>query len=102
MSYLPSFLGGMLIGLSAVLLLLLNGRIAGISGILGRLLGGHAVALNVAFIAGLVCGPILYPLVFGATPAMTISASWPVTIVAGLLGGGTRSVQNPALSSNEP
>lgn len=37
-AYLPSLAGGMLIGASAVMLLLLNGRIAGISGIVGRLL----------------------------------------------------------------
>jgi uncharacterized membrane protein YedE/YeeE len=36
--YWPSLLGGMLIGLAATLLLLLNGRTAGVSGILGRLL----------------------------------------------------------------
>jgi len=34
----PSLLGGMLIGLSSLLLLVLNGRIAGVSGIAGRLL----------------------------------------------------------------
>ena len=35
--YWPSLIGGMLIGLSAAMLLLLNGRIAGVSGILGSL-----------------------------------------------------------------
>jgi uncharacterized protein len=34
---LASTIGGMLIGISAVMLMLFNGRIAGISGILGRL-----------------------------------------------------------------
>ncbi|MEZ0280390.1 YeeE/YedE family protein, partial [Methyloceanibacter sp.] len=34
---LASTLGGALIGISAVMLMLFNGRIAGISGILGRL-----------------------------------------------------------------
>ena len=37
-NYWPSLLGGALIGLSATLLLLANGRIAGISGILGGVL----------------------------------------------------------------
>jgi len=36
-TYLQSLAGGMLLGLSAVLLLVFNGRIAGISGIVGRL-----------------------------------------------------------------
>jgi len=35
LSFLPSLAGGALIGLSAALLLVLNGRIAGISGIVG-------------------------------------------------------------------
>ena len=35
---LASTIGGVLIGIAAVMLMLFNGRIAGISGILGRLL----------------------------------------------------------------
>ncbi|HEX8048302.1 YeeE/YedE family protein [Rhizobium sp.] len=89
--YLFPFVGGMLLGLSAVLLLLLNGRIAGISGILGRLLGGHSMAPNAAFIAGLLAGPFLYAAAFGQMPAMTVSASWLIVLLAGLLVGiGTR------------
>ena len=34
----PAFAGGVLIGLAAAILILVNGRIAGISGILGGLL----------------------------------------------------------------
>lgn len=90
-AYWPSLLGGMLLGLAAVALLLLNGRIAGISGIVGRLLGGGQVALNGAFVVGLLCGPLLYRLAFGTTPAFTIQASWPAILAAGLLVGiGTR------------
>ncbi len=37
-----STLGGVLIGLSAVMLMAFNGRIAGISGIVGRLLPPYA------------------------------------------------------------
>lgn len=89
--YLFPLFGGMLLGLSAALLLLLNGRIAGISGILGRLLGGHDMAPNAAFIAGLLAGPLLYAAAFGRMPAMTVSASWPIVLLAGLLVGiGTR------------
>jgi len=51
-----STIGGILIGLSAVLLMLFNGRIAGISGILARMFppyaGGDA-ASAVAFVVGL-------------------------------------------------
>lgn len=90
-TYWAPLLGGMLIGASAIALLLLNGRIAGISGIVGRLLGGGQVMLNGAFVLGLLCGPVLYALVLGELPAVTLSISWPLTLLAGLLVGiGTR------------
>jgi uncharacterized membrane protein YedE/YeeE len=90
-AYWPSLFGGMVLGLSAGLLLLLNGRIAGISGIVGRLLGGQQALVNGAFVVGLLAGPALYAAVHGALPAMTVAASWPVVILAGLIVGiGTR------------
>ena len=85
--YLTSFAGGLLIGLSAILYLILTGRIAGISGIVGRLAEGANAALNGAFVIGLLLGPLLYHLAFGAWPAVTISASLPVIVLAGLLVG---------------
>jgi uncharacterized membrane protein YedE/YeeE len=89
--YWSPLLGGMLLGLSASLLLLLNGRIAGISGIVGRLLGGSQVPINLAFVLGLVAGPLLYALAYGGPPALTVAASWPTIVAAGLLVGiGTR------------
>ena len=88
-------LGGMMIGLAATLMLLLNGRISGISGIVGGLVspgarkGGEA-AWRVAFVAGLVLGPLGYAAAVGALP-VGIEASLPVLVVAGLLVGfGTR------------
>jgi hypothetical protein len=85
--YLPSLAGGMLIGLSAVMLLLLNGRIAGISGIVGRLFQGVGLTTNLAFVLGLLLGPIVYLLAFGGWPTVEITAGWPLIIVAGLLVG---------------
>ncbi|WP_087006395.1 YeeE/YedE family protein, partial [Rhizobium sullae] len=85
--YLPPLLGGMLIGASAVMLLLLNGRIAGISGIVGRLAQGVGLTTNLAFVLGLLLGPLTYLLVFGGWPAVQITAGWPLIIVAGLLVG---------------
>ena len=88
-------LGGMVIGLAATLMLLFNGWISGISGIVGGLVspgarkGGEA-AWRVAFVAGLVLGPLAYATVVGALP-VGIEASLPVLVVAGLLVGfGTR------------
>jgi len=85
--YIPSLAGGMLIGLSAVMLLLLNGRIAGISGIVGRLAQGVGWTINLAFVLGLLLGPLVYLLVFGGWPTVEITAGWPLIIVAGLLVG---------------
>lgn len=85
--------GGGLIGLSAALLLLLNGRIAGISGIvagLGADRGGRRLA-DIAFVAGLLLGPAAFALASGAWPQIRPVASLPVLVVAGLLVGfGTR------------
>jgi uncharacterized protein len=83
-----SFGGGLMIGLAAALLVLLNGRIAGISGILGGLLRPAAgeVGWRVAFIAGLVLAPVLW-LLFGALPAIQIDAGYPLLIAAGLIVG---------------
>ncbi|WP_306224665.1 YeeE/YedE family protein [Bosea beijingensis] len=90
-AYWPSLIGGMLLGLSAVALLLLDGRIAGISGIVGRLLGGVQIPLNAAFVIGLLSGPPLYMLAFGSFPAVTIATSGTLVVVAGLaVGIGTR------------
>ncbi|KRB58323.1 hypothetical protein ASE04_27925 [Rhizobium sp. Root708] len=86
-AYLPSFVGGMLIGVSAVLLLLLNGRIAGISGIVGRLVQGVGLTTNLAFALGLLLGPLAYLLMFGGWPVVQITTGWPLLIVAGLLVG---------------
>lgn len=89
--YWPSLFGGMLLGVSALLLLLVNGRIAGISGIVGRLIAGHQLAANAAFVVGLLLGPALYAAAYGSFPALTIAASLPAVVAAGLLVGfGTR------------
>ena len=55
---LSATLGGLLIGLAATLLLLLNGRVAGISGILGRALAPSRgdFAWRVTFLIGLPLG----------------------------------------------
>ncbi|MBF5046536.1 YeeE/YedE family protein [Aggregicoccus sp. 17bor-14] len=93
--FLPSLLGGVLIGLSASLLLLFNGRIAGISGIAGGLLAPARgeVGWRLAFVAGLVGGGLLVralmPGAFGNAAAAAPSAG--LVVLAGLLVGfGTR------------
>ncbi len=87
-----SLAGGVLIGIAAAMLLLLNGRIAGISGILGGLLKpvSGEVGWRVAFIAGLLVSPLAHRL-FAALPWPQIEASYGALVLAGLLVGvGTR------------
>lgn len=84
--------GGVLIGISAGLFILINGRIAGISGVLGGLLRPSAgdIAWRVAFIGGLLAAPLAYGLVM-SLPRIEIEATYPLLVVAGLLVGiGTR------------
>jgi uncharacterized membrane protein YedE/YeeE len=66
-------IGGMLIGLAA-LLLLLNGRLSGISGIVGGLLAPKSSDLGwrVAFVAGLLVGAFAYVLATGSALAVTM------------------------------
>ncbi len=87
MTYLPSLAGGMLIGLACILFLILNGRIAGISGIVGKLAAGEHAFGNVAFVLGLLAGTVLFVGLYGHWPTVTITATLPVILVAGLLVG---------------
>ena len=84
--------GGVLIGIAAGMLALLNGRIAGISGIVGGLLrpGRQDATWRVAFVLGLIGAPLVYKL-FGTVPAVRVDAGYVVLVMAGLLVGiGTR------------
>ena len=84
--------GGVLIGIAASMLVLLNGRIAGISGIVGGLLKPRAgdVLWRAAFVVGLLVSPLVYSLAT-SLPSATIDAGYPVLVAAGLLVGlGTR------------
>ena len=87
--YLQSLAGGALIGLAAALYLLLDGRIAGAVGIFAGALRGPSPGFwrNLAFVGGLILGPILYRAVFGAFPAVRIDASLGALALAGLLVG---------------
>lgn len=86
---LPALGGGLLLGLSAFLLLLLLGRIAGISGIISGVLQSPSLkerSWRLAFILGMVIAPLVFAL-FAELPASQIDAEWPLLIAAGLLVG---------------
>ncbi len=81
--------GGLLIGLAAALLILLEGRIAGISGIVGGLLQplrAGDVAWRLAFALGLVAAPLLCQ-ALAELPPSRIDGGWATLVVAGLLVG---------------
>lgn len=84
-----AFFGGVLIGLSVVLLLLTNGRIAGVSGVVGGLLASKIrdIGWRLAFILGLIAAPLLYAAVAGGVPPIAVASSSGLLIVAGLLVG---------------
>ena len=83
-----SLSGGVLIGLAAAMLVLLNGRVAGISGIIGGLLTPRRgeTAWRIAFVAGLFAAPLAMA-VFGANPVPRIDAGFGMLVAAGLLVG---------------
>jgi len=83
-----SLAGGILIGLAAAMLVLLNGRIAGISGIVGGLLAPRRgeTAWRLAFVAGLLAAPPVM-LLLGASVTPRIDAGFGTLMVAGLLVG---------------
>lgn len=84
-----ALLGGLIIGASASLFLVLNGRVAGISGIVGGLLqaSGGGRLWRTAFIAGLIAAPLLYAAAGGALPSLTLDSSPAMLVAAGLLVG---------------
>ena len=85
-----STLGGILIGLSAMMLMTFNGRIAGISGIVGRLLrpyAGSDVGGALLLILGLLAAPLAYAAVTGAPFAQSVSGNAALMAGAGVLVG---------------
>jgi|SRR5579863_1377172 len=90
---LASLLGGILIGLSASAMLLLDGRIAGISGILGGVLKpvkGDTL-WRICFLSGLLAGGLLLKILLPGAFDFGIIRPFPLLAIAGLLVGfGTR------------
>jgi uncharacterized membrane protein YedE/YeeE len=87
------FVGGLLIGAASVLLLWTIGRIAGISGILGGVVdaGTADMAWRLAFLVGLVLGPLVTAAAMGRAVSISLTASVPLLFAAGLMVGvGTR------------
>jgi uncharacterized membrane protein YedE/YeeE len=89
----PALLGGILIGLSASLLLLSHGKIAGISGIVGGLLtpGTPDRSYRLWFLAGLLAAGVTLAVLRPSTfPSASSSPLWLVAVAGLLVGYGTR------------
>jgi uncharacterized membrane protein YedE/YeeE len=104
-SILLSLLGGALIGLSASLLLLANGRVAGISGVVGSLLAPVPgdIAWRLLFFGGLLTGGLLLawlrPVSFAA-PVSLSAGRGALLLAAGLLVGFGSRLANGCTSGH--
>lgn len=90
---LTALFGGVLIGLSASAMLLLDGKIAGISGILAGVLKPvtNDTAWRICFLAGLLAGGLLLRILLPGAFDFGIIRPLPLLTIAGLLVGfGTR------------
>ena len=82
--------GGILIGLSAVLLLTVNGRIAGISGIVHGIVAPEKpndLDWRLLFLVGLIAGAFLYRLLNGMDTSIALEASMLIVGGGGILTG---------------
>ena len=88
------FLGGLLIGLAAAIMLLGVGRIAGVSGMTARATGiadtGAPRGLAAAFVIGLPLGALIASLALGAVETTFPASSLQLAVAGLLVGIGTR------------
>ena len=82
--------GGILIGLSATLLMLVHGRIMGATGILAGLIAPASrqdFAWRAALVAGMLCAPPVLLALTGAMPDVQVTVSLPLLLLSGLIVG---------------
>ncbi|HHX8536241.1 MULTISPECIES: YeeE/YedE family protein [Vibrio] len=86
-----SLLGGIIVGVSAITLMLFTGKTAGISGILNGAVGNADRAWRIVFLIAMALGGVFAVYVLGGHVPDQYSGSLVLVIVAGLLVGvGTR------------
>lgn len=80
--------GGVLIGLSAIMLMIFNGRIAGMTGILTGIIPPVSTdwAWRIAFLAGAVLAPVAFLAAGGVIP-YAVPVSLPLLALGGLIVG---------------
>jgi uncharacterized membrane protein YedE/YeeE len=89
-SYFHGLIGGMLIGLAAIILFCFNGRIMGVSGITSKLLArpDKDYWWRLAFVFGLVLGGFICQIKFPITIVINASV-WNLIVAGFLVGAGT-------------
>ncbi|HHF0487735.1 TPA: YeeE/YedE family protein [Vibrio antiquarius] len=88
-----SLFGGILLGVSATILFLVNGKIAGISGIMNGIMSPKKgdYSWRLLFAVGMIAGGLISVLMLGVAVPSTANLSLGMVIAAGLLVGiGTR------------
>ena len=96
-------IGGAVLGLGSVVLMLFSGRIAGISGIAGGLMlraGRGDLGWRIAFIIGLILGPVLVSTIAASNNSVPPTATMGMLIVGGLLVGIGTSIGSGCTSGH--
>ena len=97
-----SLIGGVLIGMSSIILMLANGRIAGISGLLGKLFSNESsdhFSWVLWFILGLAIGPLFVLFFFGTIQSDMVASNIGL-IVSGILVGFGTTIGNGCTSGH--
>ncbi len=87
---LQSLFGGSLIGLSSVLLMLTLGRIMGATGILAGVIMPNSPgerSWRSIIVLGMLTAPVVYLLMTGSWPTISVPVSTPMIIIGGFLVG---------------
>lgn len=99
---LNSLMGGILIGIAATIIFLVNGRIMGISGILGNLITTEETDQKfwrIIFILGVLIGPLIFILLFKEIKSEMV-ANTTLLIISGFLVGLGTSLGNGCTSGH--
>ena len=99
---LNSLIGGILIGIAAIIVFLVNGRIMGISGIIGNLITHKEtdqIYWRIIFILGVLIGPLLFIIFFKEIKSEMV-ANTTFLILSGFLVGLGTSLGNGCTSGH--
>ena len=99
---LNSLIGGILIGIAAIIVFIVNGRIMGISGIIGNLITHKEtdqISWRIIFILGVLIGPLFFIILFKEIKSEMV-AKTTLLIISGFLFGFGTSLGNGCTSGH--